>query len=83
MLLPHSLFFISMVPRLAIKFVPGIHIRGRELQVETPQQKFTQKVTLLHLQQEKVQKEEAEFSKVMDAVKNKNFLKSVGRDLTK
>jgi hypothetical protein len=69
--------------KLAIKFAPEIHIRGRELHTEGPQKKFTQKVTLLHLEQEKVKKEEEEFSKVMDAVKTKKFLKSVGRDLTK
>jgi hypothetical protein len=70
--------------KLAIKYVPEITIRGKELKVvEAPPPKFTTKVSKMTLQQKKVEEEQDEFMNIMNAVKNKNFLKSVGRDLTK
>eukprot|EP00300_Choanocystis_sp_HF-7_P030052 c38801_g1_i1.p1 GENE.c38801_g1_i1~~c38801_g1_i1.p1 ORF type:complete len:695 (+),score=145.76 c38801_g1_i1:35-2119(+) len=68
--------------KLAIRF-EALTIRGRELKNEEPKEKFTRKVEMIVMEQEKKAAEQTEFLQVMNRVKTGSFLKSVGRDLTK
>jgi len=65
--------------KLAIKFMPELSIRGKELKTE---QASAFKATAFQKQTEEKKKEEEEFHAIMNRVRNKTFLHHVGRDLT-
>lgn len=70
----------------AAKHCPEIFVRGKELKTEKPAEVFkasTAKVSTMIQTETKKKQEEDEFLNIMSQVKNKSFLRSVGRDLTK
>jgi hypothetical protein len=87
---PEFVFMLNGVPltkleeksRLAIK-MDELYIRGQELKTEAPAKKITAKVAVIQREQEQKQNEESEFLDIMAKVKSGQFLRSVGRDLTK
>jgi len=67
--------------KLAIKFVPEITVRGRELVTAKPVG-FSAKASFMSRETDHKKAEEEEFQAIMNRVRNKTFLHHVGRDLT-